>query len=97
MVGFSPMMASADRHIKEFLWTNMYRHPRVIRVMSDAEEVVRDLFARFFVQPRDMPGEWSVDLESADAPARARRVADFIAGMTDGFAMNEHARLFQKA
>jgi len=69
----------------------------VISVMSNAEEVARDLFARFFVQPRDMPGEWSMGLESADAPARARRVADFIAGMTDGFAMNEHARLFPKA
>src|SRR5215211_5727790 len=96
MVGFSPMMVSTDRAIKEFLWTNMYRHPRVTSVMSNAEEVVRDLFARFFVQPRDMPGEWSEGLESADAPARARRVADFIAGMTDGFALAEHARLFPK-
>ena len=96
MVAFSPMMASADRHIKEFLWSNMYRHPRVSSVMTNAEEVVRDLFARYFVQPRDMPPEWSHELESADALARARRVADFIAGMTDGFAMNEHARLFPK-
>jgi dGTPase len=96
MVGFSPMMASADRHIKEFLWTNMYRHPRVTNVMSNAEEVVRDLFARFFVQPHDMPGEWSLGLDHADAPTRARRVADFIGGMTDGFAMAEHVRLFPK-
>ena len=94
MVGFSAMMASTDRAIKEFLWANMYRHPRVIGVMANAEEVVRSLFARFFVQPRDMPGEWAEGLESAEAPARARRVADFIAGMTDGFALSEHARLF---
>jgi len=96
MVGFSAMMASTDRAIKEFLWTNMYRHPRVTDVMANAEEVVRDLFARFFVQPQFMPEEWRQGLEAADAPARARRVSDFIAGMTDGFAMAEHKRLFPK-
>ncbi len=69
MVGFSAMMASTDRAIKEFLWTNMYRHPRVIDVMSNAEEVVRELFARFFVQPQDMPGEWAQGL---DAPTLRR-------------------------
>jgi dGTPase len=94
MIAFSPMMASTDRAIKEFLWTNMYRHPRVIDVMANAEEVVRGLFARFFVQPRYMPEEWAQGLEDADAPARAYRVADFIAGMTDRFALTEHARLF---
>jgi dGTPase len=94
MIGFSAMMAATDRAIKQFLWANMYRHERVIGVMTDAEEVVRALFARFFVQPNDMPGEWADGLEGADAPARARRVADFIAGMTDGFALSEHARLF---
>ena len=94
MIGFSPMMASTDRAIKEFLWVNMYRHPRVIDVMANAEEVVRALFARFFVQPRYMPEEWAQGLEGADAPGRASRVADFIAGMTDRFALTEHARLF---
>jgi len=96
MVGFSAMMASTDRAIKAFLWTNMYRHPRVITVMTEAEEVVRALFARFFVQPNDMPGEWAGGLDGVDPAARARRVADFIAGMTDGFALAEHARLFPK-
>jgi dGTPase len=96
MVGFSAMMTATDRAIKEFLWTNMYRHPRVIDVMTNAEEVVRGLFARFFVQPQDMPPEWAQGLAGADAPARARRVGDFIAGMTDGFALSEHARLFPK-
>jgi dGTPase len=94
MVAFSAMMASTDRAIKAFLWTNMYRHPRVIAVMTDAEEVVRALFARFFVQPNDMPGEWADGLDGVDPATRARRVADFIAGMTDGFALAEHARLF---
>src|SRR5438552_4742344 len=80
MVGFSPMMASADRAIKEFLWTNMYRHERVVNVMDHAEIVVRELFARYFVQPQDLPGEWAHGLGN-DASARARRVADFVAGM----------------
>jgi len=96
MVAFSALMASADRAIKEFLWTNMYRHPRVIGVMDNTEVVVRELFARFFVSPQDMPGEWAQGLDPADVAARARRVADFIAGMTDGFALSEHARLFPK-
>jgi dGTPase len=93
-IGFSPMMAATDRAIKAFLWTNMYRHPRVIAVMTGAEEVVRALFARFFVQPNDMPREWAEGLEAVEPAVRARRVADFIAGMTDGFALAEHARLF---
>ena len=94
MVGFSSMMASTDRAIKEFLWANMYRHPRVTEVMTKAEEVVRSLFARYLVRPRELPQEWSEGLEKADAPVRALRIADFIAGMTDRFALTEHARLF---
>ena len=74
----------------------MYRHPRVIDVMANAEEVVRALFARFFVQPQDMPGDWAQGLAGPDALMRARRVSDFIAGMTDSFALQEHARLFAK-
>jgi dGTPase len=95
LIGFSALMASTDRAIKEFLWTNMYRHPRVISVMTDAEEVVRALFARFFVQPKFMPEEWAQGLEGPDPLPRARKVADFIAGMTDGFALAEHTRLFE--
>ena len=94
LVGFSPIMSATDRAIKSFLWTNMYRHPRVTEVMTNAEEVVRNLFARFLVQPRDLPEEWAEGLEAADAPLRARRIADFIAGMTDRFALTEHERLF---
>ena len=96
MIGFSALMAGTDRAIKEFLWTHMYRHPRVVGVMEGAEVVVRDLFARFFVSPQDMPPEWGEGLQALDAPWRARQVADFIAGMTDRFALQEHARLFPK-
>jgi dGTPase len=94
LVGFSPRMAEVDRAIKSFLWTHMYRHPRVIDVMGDAEGVVHDLFGRFFARPSDMPAEWAQGLDQADEPTRARRIADFIAGMTDRFAIVEHARFF---
>jgi dGTPase len=73
----------------------MYRHPRVIDVMTPAEGVVQDLFGRFLEHPEDMPGEWAQGLGDADTFARARRIADFIAGMTDRFALTEHARLFE--
>jgi len=55
---------------------------------------VRRLFARYSARPSDLPAEWSEGLANADHTTRARRIADFIAGMTDRFALAEHARLF---
>ena len=92
VVGFSAAMAEADRAIKGFLYPRMYRHQRIMRIMGEAERVVSDLFAHFVAQPADLPPEWSFD--AADAAARARRIADFIAGMTDRYALIEHARFF---
>jgi len=94
VVGFSPAMAQADRAIKDFLWTGMYRHARVMQVMDQAVGVLRDLFARYSAHPADLPDEWQEGLSDMAEPARARRIADFIAGMTDRFALAEHARLF---
>jgi len=94
LVGFSPPMARIDRAIKDFLLPRMYRHARVMRIMGDAEEVVRRLFERYVDRPADMPPEWRAGLLPADQAGRARRVADFIAGMTDRYAMVEHTRLF---
>ena len=93
VVGLSPAMLEADRAIKGFLYPRMYRHSRIMRIMGEAETVVRDLFARYLDRPADMPAEWSGGLDPADRGARARRVADFIAGMTDRYAMIEHTRL----
>jgi len=56
--------------------------------------VVRDLFPRYSARPQDMPPEWGEHLSGRDETARARRTADFIAGMTDRYALAEHARLF---
>jgi dGTPase len=63
--------------------------------MSEAEGVVRDLFDRYCASPKDMPPEWAHGVEADDGAGRLRRVADFIAGMTDRYALGEHARLFK--
>jgi dGTPase len=95
LVVFSPAMQAADAGIKGFLYPRMYRHTRVMRVMRDAEAVVRDLFAHFVGHPADLPPEWAQGIDQADEAARARRVADYIAGMTDRYALAEHARHFE--
>jgi len=94
VVAFSPDFAAADRAIKDFLFPRMYRHTRIMRIMRDAEAVVRDLFAHYVAKPGDLPAEWRHDLDPGDATALARRVADFIAGMTDRYALVEHERFF---
>jgi len=91
---FSAAMGEADRAIKKFLETRMYRHARVMRVMDDAAGVIRDLFARYRAQPADLPAEWQEGFSGLDETARVRRIADFIAGMTDRYALAEHGRLF---
>ena len=94
LVGFSPALAGAERLIKGFLETRMYRHARIKRVMNDAADLVRALFRHYIDHPGDLPAEWSMGLVPLGEPARARRIADFIAGMTDRYALAEHARLF---
>ena len=91
---FSHEVGEADRAIKSFLKAGMYRHARVMKVMDQAADVVRDLFARYSAEPQDLPTEWSEGLAGLNEAARARYVADFIAGMTDRYALAEHARLF---
>jgi dGTPase len=94
VAAFSPAIGDAERAIKAFLKMRMYRHGRVMHVMDQAAGVVRDLFARYSERPNDLPAEWQEGLEQANEAARARRIADFIAGMTDRYALAEHARLF---
>jgi len=93
---FSAAMAEADRAIKGFLNPRMYRHPRVMGIMTDAEGVVCDLFARYAASPNEMPAEWAGRAAAGDEAARLRAIADFIAGMTDRYALVEHARLFER-
>jgi dGTPase len=94
VVAFSPEIATADRQIKAFLYPNMYRHPRVGTIRAKAAQVVRDLFGRFWAAPASMPADWAAGCDTLDEVDRARRIADYIAGMTDWYALDEHRRLF---
>ena len=93
VVAFSPEVVEADRQIKAFLFANLYRHPRLMPVRRDAEDVVRDLFARYLRDPTEMPEEWRPAPDLGEARL-ARRVGDYVAGMTDRHAVLEHRRLF---
>lgn len=93
VVAFSPRLREADRAIKNYLYPNMYRHEKVIAVRRQADRIVRELFSQFMADPKTMPDEWGAGLEGADAPQRALRVADYIAGMTDNYALAAHRAL----
>ncbi len=94
LVGHSAVIEAADRDIKAFLVVRMYRHPDVKKVREQADAIVRRLFKIYMSDPSAMPPGWAA---KADGQARARAVADYIAGMTDRFAIAEHARLFDGA
>ena len=95
LIAFSPGAAQAEAEIKAFLKQRMYRHPRVMHIMGDAEQILFDLFARYQKAPGDLPPEWLPPGAEAEAETeRARRIGNFIAGMTDRFALTEHQRLF---
>ena len=96
LIAFSAPAALAEAEIKAFLKHRMYRHPRVMRVMGDAETVLFDLFARYQKTSGDLPVEWlPPDGATTETETeRARRIGNFIAGMTDRFALTEHQRLF---
>ncbi|KQQ13096.1 deoxyguanosinetriphosphate triphosphohydrolase [Methylobacterium sp. Leaf123] len=94
VIAFSPAIATADADIKRFLFARMYRHPEVMAVRAKAATIVDDLFSAFRADPARMPAEWSEGLENASEARIARRIADYIAGMTDTYAVLEHGRLF---
>ncbi|MDX2224225.1 MAG: deoxyguanosinetriphosphate triphosphohydrolase [Rhodospirillaceae bacterium] len=93
IAGFSAEMAAEEKALKKFLWDNMYLHPEVARMKAEAYRVVQELFAALFADLTQLPQEWRRGLDGGDRINAARRVADYIAGMTDRFARDEHARL----
>lgn len=94
LIAFPADVARAEAEIKSFLKLRMYRHPRVMRVMGEAEHILFDLFARYQQMPGDLPSEWLPQGDRDSETERARRIGNFIAGMTDRFALTEHQRLF---
>ncbi|RMF08145.1 MAG: deoxyguanosinetriphosphate triphosphohydrolase [Alphaproteobacteria bacterium] len=94
VASFSDAMADHDRALKSFLHANMYRHYKVNRMASKARRVVRELFELYLSEPDCLPTEWFAKTQGCDKAGTARVVADFIAGMTDSYALLEHKRLF---
>jgi dGTPase len=72
----------------------MYQHPQVVSSMSRARRVIRDLFEAYLNDPQQMPQNWREDSATDDRSQFARQVCDFIAGMTDRYALDQHKRLF---
>ena len=91
LVMFSDAMRAQSTALKRFLFGNLYRHPQVMQTTGQAQDVVRELFAAYLARPAEMPDSFEA---RADTP---RAVADYIAGMTDRFAMREHERLTGRA
>ena len=94
IVRFSTEMAAAEKELKAFLYEHLYRHSEVMRVRERADLIVRQLFDVYFADPRAMPDGWREGLDRAEERVKARYVADFLAGMTDNYAIREHQRLF---
>jgi dGTPase len=92
-IAFSEPMQQHDQALKAFLFERMYRHWRVNRMTSKARRVVQELFRVLTAEPQCLPNEWRHEADGAGTPRSARVVADYIAGMTDNFALDEHRRL----
>lgn len=97
IVVFSAGMTAAEAELKAFLFRNLYRHEEVMRVREEAERVLRRLFQAYFNDPRAMPEGWRTGLDRANDRVKARHVADFLAGMTDTYAIKEYVRLFDQS
>ncbi|RUS59487.1 deoxyguanosinetriphosphate triphosphohydrolase [Pseudorhodobacter sp. E13] len=98
VIRFSKPLYQELKAIRSFLFTRMYRAPSVMKERARVTSVVRDLFPLFMDQPALLPAEWREDVARADSrQLLARIVADYVAGMTDRFALQEHARIFKTA
>jgi dGTPase len=91
LIRFSDQMRKDATELKRFLYENLYRHYKVNRMRHKASRMVRDLYRAFTEEPSLLPPDYVV---SGDATAQARRIADYIAGMTDRYAIREHRRIY---
>jgi len=94
-VAFSPAMLEDLARLRLFLHTRMYRHSRVNRTRSAARRILRELFAVYMTEPDVLPEAWFVRADGRDDAGKARVVCDYIGGMTDRFAIEEHRRLYR--
>ena len=86
-----------DRALKAFLGERMYGHDRIKRRTDEAQRIVRALFQAYFAKPDHMPAPWRDRVGGADAARAARIIADYIAGMTDRYAISDPTRIFDEA
>jgi dGTPase len=94
MVQFSPALWQDLKVIRKFLFTRMYRHPAVVEMRRHVTQAINDLFPIFMADPSHLPKQWRKDLAEVKSETDlARIVSDYISGMTDRFAIQEHARL----
>lgn len=91
VIGLGEDMQRRNRELKDFLYNNLYRHYRVVRMAVKAEQIIRDLFKAYLNEPAVLPGHAQGMLEERGVE---RAVCDYIAGMTDRFAIEEHVKLF---
>ena len=94
VVAFSERMADDLRELSAFLFAEVYRAPKVMRIMTMAESIVEDLFGRYCDDTALLPQGWRADIEPLAPSERGPRIVDFVAGMTDRYAIEEHRRLF---
>ena len=94
LVAFSPDMAEDLARLRQFLHARMYRHWRVNRTRSQARRILAEMFSLFLAEPDVLPSVWFEKSQNRDEAGRARVVCDYIAGMTDRFAIEEHRKLF---
>ncbi|HYA80381.1 MAG TPA: deoxyguanosinetriphosphate triphosphohydrolase, partial [Methylocystis sp.] len=97
VVGASKPMDEARLELRGFLFKHMYRHPRALEVWDRARAAISCLFPTFMEDPALLPPEWTKLSAGAPERRRARIVADYIAGMTDRYALQEHRRLSERA
>jgi dGTPase len=96
LAGFTPAMAAQERRLKAFMYEKLYYHPEQVAAAEKARDVVARLFAAYAADPRLMPEDWLARLP-ADEPQRSRVIADFIAGMSDRFAIRAVATIYGEA
>ncbi len=94
IVRFSAQMRENNRILQQFLSQQMYRHPRVLEIMERAQRVIADLFGAYMNDEKLLPKDWRDGTPISDKSRYARQVCDFIAGMTDRYALDQHKRLF---
>jgi dGTPase len=94
LIAFSPAMLADLGVLRKFLFERMYRHYRVNRTRSQARRILAEMFQLFMAEPETLPPEWSGRALAGDEARKARAVCDYIAGMTDRYAIEEHRKLF---